>query len=412
MKVLIIGSGGREHAIACKIAENKNVNKIYCAIGNGGTQDIGENIDLKTVDEILNFAKKNKIDLTIVGSEELLVGGIVDKFKDNNLNIIGPNKHGAILEGSKVFAKDFMKKYGIKTAKYETFDDRESAKKYLDSCEFPLVIKASGLAAGKGVIIATDYDMALKTIDDIMLNKEFGDAGSQIVIEEFLDGVEASILSITDCKTILPFISAKDHKKIGENETGLNTGGMGAIAPNPYVTQEVYDEFYKNILLPTLDGIKKENMDFAGFIFFGLMITKKGVYLLEYNMRLGDPETQAILPLMENDLIEVIESAINKELKNLNLKWKDKSACCVVLASGGYPQKYNKGYEITGLNDVNTQVYMAGVNKKDDKYYTNGGRVLNVVALGDTLQNAIDNAYSGLEKIDFKDKYCRKDIGR
>lgn len=412
MKVLIIGSGGREHAIACKIAENKNVNKIYCAIGNGGTQDIGENIDLKTVDEILNFAKKNKIDLTIVGSEELLVGGIVDKFKDNNLNIIGPNKHGAILEGSKVFAKDFMKKYGIKTAKYETFDDRESAKKYLDSCEFPLVIKASGLAAGKGVIIATDYDMALKTIDDIMLNKEFGDAGSQIVIEEFLDGVEASILSITDCETILPFISAKDHKKIGENETGLNTGGMGAIAPNPYVTQEVYDEFYKNILLPTLDGIKKENMDFAGFIFFGLMITKKGVYLLEYNMRLGDPETQAILPLMENDLIEVIESAINKELKNLNLKWKDKSACCVVLASGGYPQKYNKGYEITGLNDVNTQVYMAGVNKKDDKYYTNGGRVLNVVALGDTLQNAIDNAYSGLEKIDFKDKYCRKDIGR
>lgn len=416
MKVLIIGSGGREHAIAWKIAKNTEVEKIYCAPGNGGIELLskGVNVNITQIEDLVNFAEKEKIDLTIVGSEELLVAGIVDRFQEKNLKIFGPNKEAALLEGSKAYAKDFMKKYGIKTAKYEIFEDVSKAKEYIEKNEFPIVIKASGLAAGKGVIICFNYDEAIKALDDLMINKVFKEAGEKIVIEEYLEGVEASILSITDSKVIIPFISAKDHKKIGENETGLNTGGMGTIAPNPYVTKKVYDEFLENILTPTLEGIKKENMDFAGFIFFGLMITKKGVYLLEYNMRLGDPETQVVLPLLKSDFLTILKSALDKNLENQVIEWeKDKSACCVVLASGGYPTSYKKGYEINFEDGIkNSIIFVAGATKKDGMLFTNGGRVLNVIALGDTLEDARNKAYEDINYIFFEDMYYRKDIGK
>ena len=307
MKVLIVGSGGREHAIAWKISQNSKVEKIYAAPGNAYNKVIKgcENINLKTSDDILNFALKEKVDLTIVGSEELLVDGIVDKFQKNNLTIFGPNKEAAMLEGSKAFAKDFMKKYGVKTAKYQSFTDKEKAIKYLEEMFYPVVIKASGLAAGKGVVIAQNRKEAEDTLNDMMTNKVFAAAGDTVVIEEFLDGVEISVLSITDSEVIIPFISAKDHKKIFEKETGLNTGGMGVIAPNPYYTKTIEKKFIQNILNPTLKGIKAEKMNFAGIIFFGLMVANGEVYLLEYNMRMGDPETQAILPLMKSDFLDV-----------------------------------------------------------------------------------------------------------
>lgn len=413
MKILVVGSGGREHAICWKVSQNEKVEKVFCAPGNGGTAMLpkGENVNIKGIDELLEFALKEKIDLTIVGSEELLVDGIVDRFQEKGLKIFGPDKKAALLEGSKAYAKDFMKKYGVKTAAYEVFTEVDKAKEYIKTCEFPLVVKASGLAAGKGVLICQNLDEALKAVDEIMVDKVFSAAGEKIVVEEFLDGVEASILSVTDSKVILPFISAKDHKKIGEKETGLNTGGMGTIAPNPYVTKEVYDAFINGIMNPTLEGIKAEGMNFAGVIFFGLMITDKGVYLLEYNMRMGDPETQVVLPLLESDFIELLESGLKGDLANADVKWSNKSACCVVLASGGYPEAYNKGYEITGIDKVDNMVFVAGAKAEDGKLLTSGGRVLNVVAVGENLEDARAKAYADAEKIDFTGKYCRKDIG-
>lgn len=413
MKILVVGSGGREHAICWKVSQNEKVEKVFCAPGNGGTAMLpkGENVNVKGIDELLEFALKEKIDLTIVGSEELLVDGIVDRFQEKGLKIFGPDKKAALLEGSKAYAKDFMKKYGVKTAAYEVFTEVDKAKEYIKTCEFPLVVKASGLAAGKGVLICQNLEEALKAVDEIMVDKVFSAAGEKIVVEEFLDGVEASILSVTDSKVILPFISAKDHKKIGEKETGLNTGGMGTIAPNPYVTKEVYDAFINGIMNPTLEGIKAEGMNFAGVIFFGLMITDKGVYLLEYNMRMGDPETQVVLPLLESDFIELLESGLKGDLANADVKWSNKSACCVVLASGGYPEAYNKGYEITGIDKVDNMVFVAGARAEDGKLLTSGGRVLNVVAVGDNLEDARAKAYADAEKIDFTGKYCRKDIG-
>lgn len=413
MKILIVGNGGREHCIAWKLNENKKVSKIYCAKGNGGTAllEKGENVDLKTVDEFLNFAKLEKIDLTIVGSEELLVGGIVDEFQKNNLKIFGPDKKSAMLEGSKVFSKEFMKKYGVKTATYETFDDAEKALTYVQNCEFPIVVKASGLAAGKGVVICESLLHAINAINEIMVNKLFKDAGNEIVIEEFLVGVEASILSFTDGNTIVPFISAKDHKKIGENETGLNTGGMGTIAPNPYVTDEVYNSFVNEIMNPTLEGMKAENMDFAGVIFFGLMITKKGVYLLEYNMRMGDPETQVVLPLLKSDFLELIEDTIDKKLSTSKVEWLDKHAVCVVLASGGYPTEYEKNFRISGLDDIKNNYFIAGAKEESNMIITDGGRVLNVVAIGDSLEDARAKVYEDVKKIKFTNMIYRKDIG-
>ncbi len=418
MKILIVGAGGREHAIAWKMSQNKDVQKIFIAPGNAGAEllEIAENVQLKGIQEYIDFAKKNGIDLTIVGSEELLVQGIVDEFKKNGLKIFGPDKKAAVLEGSKAYSKNFMKKYGIKTAIYEIFDNSEKAKEFLNNWkDFPVVIKASGLAAGKGVIIAQNLDEAIKVVEDIMVDEKFGNAGNQVVIEEYLDGVEASILSFTDCNVILPLLSAKDHKKIGENETGLNTGGMGVISPNPYVTDEVFEEFKKNIMAPTLKGIQNEGMDFEGVIFFGLMITKKGVYLLEYNMRLGDPETQAVLPLLETDLLEIIKNSFAKKLSEINVEWKKQYSCCVVASAGGYPEKYNKGDKISGLSDMGKSgeiLFICGAKKENDDFVTSGGRVLNIVGFGKTLEEAKEHAYSSMKKIHFDNMYFRKDIGQ
>lgn len=417
MKILIVGAGGREHAIAWKISQNEKVNKIFAAPGNAYNKVIKncENINISATDDILKFAEQEKIDLTIVGSEELLVDGIVDKFHEKGLKIFGPDKKVAMLEGSKAFAKDFMQKYGVKTAKYKSFTEKREAVKYLDKMSYPVVIKASGLAAGKGVIICQNEKEALEALDEIMTNKIFASAGDTVVIEEFLDGVEVSILSITDSKVILPFLSAKDHKKISEGEQGLNTGGMGVISPNPYYTKEVEEKFVRDILEPTLRGIKEEKFDFCGIIFFGLMIARGEVYLLEYNMRMGDPETQAVLPLLESDYLELIEAAIDRKLENFDIKWKNSASCCVVLAAGGYPVKYEKGNIISGLekfeNNKDAKVFFAGVKESGNNFTTNGGRVLNVVSVQDSAEKAREVAYKELEKIQFKDKYFRKDIG-
>ncbi len=400
MRILVVGSGGREDAIAWKLQQNPKVEEVIIKSSS------------LSIEELIAIAKKEKINLTMVGSEELLVKGIVDAFEREDLVIFGPNQQAAMLEGSKAFSKAFMKKYGVKTARYESFPKVEEALAYVEKQEYPLVVKASGLAAGKGVIICENLEEAKKAIQEIMVEKVFQEAGSEVVIEEFLEGVEASILSITDSNVILPFISAKDHKKIGEKESGLNTGGMGVIAPNPYVTEQVYEAFQKDILEPTLKGIKAEGMKFAGIIFFGLMITKKGVYLLEYNMRMGDPETQAVLPLLESDFLEMLEDALAGTLDTEKIKWSKNASCCVVLASGGYPVSYQKGYEIHGLDGVEQHVFFAGVKKENGKYYNNGGRVLNVVATAPTLEEAIQKAYKDIEKISFQDSYYRKDIGK
>lgn len=414
MKILIIGSGGREHAIAWKFAQNSKVEKIYVAPGNAGTEllDICENIELFNIEEMVEFAENNKIGLTMVGSEELLVEGIVDKFEERGLTIFGPNKKSAILEGSKAYSKDFMKKYGVKTAAYEIFSDYDNAIKYLDTIEYPTVVKASGLAAGKGVIIAQNKEEALEAVKEMLLDNKFKQTSTRIVIEEFLIGVEASILSITDGETIIPFISAKDHKKIGEGETGLNTGGMGVIAPNPYVTSDIMKGFIDDIMVPTLEGLKLEKMKFNGVIFFGLMITEKGIYSLEYNMRLGDPETQAVLPLMENDFLEILEMCIDGDLGKVKMSWKNSSACCVVGVSGGYPGSYNKGYEITGISGVNDLVFIAGAKLEKEKLLTSGGRVINIVSLEKNLETACKKAYNSIDKINFEGLFYRRDIGK
>lgn len=413
MKIMIVGSGGREHAIAMKSAENRNVEKIYCAPGNGGTafMEKCENINLTGIMELADFAQKNSVDLTIVGPEVPLTEGIVDEFKSRKLRIFGPSKAAAALEGSKVYSKAFMKKYGIKTAAYETFETKDSAIEYLKECEYPIVIKADGLAAGKGVVICENYEMAEKTITDFMVNDIFEGSGKKVVVEEYLEGPEASILSITDGKVILPFISAKDHKQIFDGGKGPNTGGMGAIAPNPYCTPEILEDFRINIMIPTLKGIQEEKLDYTGIIFFGLMLTKKGVYLLEYNVRLGDPETQAVLPLMKSDFIELVNAAIDKKLDEFDLQWDNGASCCVVAVSKGYPGKYEKGFEITGIENCE-RVFAAGVKYENGKFYTDGGRVLCTQANGKTLEEAIEKAYKDMAKINFEGIYYRKDIGK
>lgn len=414
MKILLIGSGGREHALASKMAENKKVEKIFCAPGNGGTsiENKCENVNLNKIEEYLKFAKDNNIDLTVVGPEKELCEGIVDVFKENNLNIFGPSKKAAMLEGSKSFSKDFMKKYGVKTASYNTFDNKDMALEYVEKCEMPIVIKADGLAAGKGVIIANKKEEAMETIKNLMEEDFLNGAGKTIIIEEFLEGIEASILAITDGKTIIPFISSKDHKTIYDGNKGPNTGGMGTVAPNPYCTKEVLEKFNKNILIPTLEGIKAEKMDYKGIIFFGIMITKKDVYLLEYNVRMGDPETQVVLPLMESDLVDLINKSLSQTLSQSKVAFKDNSACCIIAASEGYPLKYEKGFEITGIDNIDGKVFFAGAENKGDKLLTNGGRVLGVTALGENLEKAREKAYKEIGKINFKGIYYRRDIGK
>jgi len=412
-RILIIGSGGREHAIGWKFAEDfkkKGENlELFFIPGNAGTAQIGQNISMNSLEEMLDFAKENQIDLTFVGPEDELSRGIVDLFQAADLNIFGPDQKAAQLEASKAFAKDFMHKYGVKTAKYKTFQGPMFAIEYLESQEFPIVVKASGLAAGKGVIICQDFEEAKKAVLDIMEDKSFGDAGAEVVIEEYLEGFEASILSIFNGKEIIPFVSAKDHKKIGEGETGLNTGGMGVVAPNPLFKREHFDVFESDILKPTLKGLIAENLLFSGVIFFGLMITTKGIYLLEYNLRMGDPETQTTLPLLENDLYEIVSKSNRGE--DFRLEFSNQQACCVVMVSGGYPLNYEKGFEIRGLEKVDCPYFIAGAKESNGKILTSGGRVVNVVGLGENMDEARKVAYENIKKIHFDYEFYRNDIG-
>ncbi|MGL5820824.1 MAG: phosphoribosylamine--glycine ligase [Sarcina sp.] len=414
MEILLIGSGGREHALARKLAKNKMVKKVYCAPGNGGMEleDKCEIINLITRDELLEFAKEKQVDLTFVGPENLLIEGIVDLFNENDLKIFGPSQKGAMLEGSKSFSKDFMSKYNVKTAKYEVFYEADMAIKYLKKQEYPIVIKADGLAAGKGVYISETFEDASNAIKEIMIDDKFKGAGRTVVIEEFLEGVEASILSITDGKVIKPFISAKDHKQIFDGDKGPNTGGMGVLAPNPYVTKEVMEQFEKEIMIPTLGGIKEENINFKGIIFFGIMITKKGIYLLEYNVRMGDPETQSVLELMESDFTDLIIATVDEKLENFNLCWSNNFSCNVVLASKGYPGTPLIGEKIMIPNDIKQDVYIAGAKLEKNILITTGGRVLSVVGKGVSKDEAIEDAYKKVKLVDFSGKYNRTDIGK
>ena len=419
MKVLIIGSGGREHAIAWKVAQSSRVDKIYCAPGNAGIAEIAECVNIKAMefDKLVKFAKDNAIDLTVVGMDDPLVGGIVDAFEAEGLRVFGPRRNAAILEGSKAFSKDLMKKYNIPTAAYETFTSAEEAKKYLETSEYPIVLKADGLALGKGVLICQTKEEAMEGVNELMFDKKFGSAGNTIVIEEFMTGREVSVLSFVDGSTIKIMSSAQDHKRAKDGDQGLNTGGMGNFSPSPFYTKEVDDFCKTHIYQATVDAMKAEGRPFKGVIFFGLMLTPKGPRVLEYNARFGDPEAQVVLPRMENDIIDVFEACIDGTLDKIDLKFSDKAAVCVVLASDGYPVSYEKGFEITGMENFKGKdgyyLFHAGsAFNAEGKVVTNGGRVLGVTALGDTLKEARANAYKAVEWVDFKNKYMRHDIGK
>lgn len=418
MKVLIVGSGGREHAIATSVAKSPKVDKIYCAPGNAGIGMIAECVPIGAMefDKIVAFAKENAIDLTIVGMDDPLVGGLIDELEKEGLRAFGPRKNAAILEGSKAFSKDLMKKYNIPTAGYENFDNADDAIKYLETAEFPIVLKADGLALGKGVLICNDFEEAKEGVKSIMLDKQFGTAGNRMVIEEFMTGREVSVLSYVDGKTIKTMTSAQDHKRAMDGDQGLNTGGMGTFSPSPFYTEEV-DEFCKKyIYQATVDAMAAEGREFKGIIFFGLMLTPKGPRVLEYNARFGDPEAQVVLPRMKNDIIEVMEACIDGKLDEVDLQFEDNAAVCVVLASEGYPIKYEKGLEIKGLeNFVDKDGYYcfhAGTKEENGKIVTNGGRVLGITAKGADLKEARANAYAATEWIDFDNKYMRHDIGK
>ncbi|MFV0363115.1 MAG: phosphoribosylamine--glycine ligase [Suipraeoptans sp.] len=418
MKVLIVGGGGREHAIAYCVAKNDKVEKIYCAPGNAGIAEFAEcaPIGAMEFDKLLAFAKEKKIDLCIVGMDDPLVGGLVDVMENAGIRTFGPRKNAAILEGSKAFSKDLMKKYNIPTAGYENFTDPDKALKYLETSRFPIVLKADGLALGKGVLICQNLEEAKAGVKEIMLDKKFGSAGNEMVIEEFMTGREVSVLSFVDGNTIKTMTSAQDHKRAGDGDTGLNTGGMGTFSPSPFYTKEVEDFANKYIYQATVDAMKAEGRPFKGIIFFGLMLTPEGVKVLEYNARFGDPEAQVCLPRMENDLIEVIEACIDGTLDKIDLKFEDNAAVCVVLASDGYPVSYEKGYEITGLEEFDKHegyyCFHAGTAFKDGKVVTNGGRVLGITAKGKGLKEARANAYEATKWAKFDNKYMRTDIGK
>ena len=419
MKVLIIGSGGREHAIAWKVAQNPQVEKIYCAPGNGGIGQVAECVPIGAMefDKLAAFAKEREIDLTIVGMDDPLVGGVVDVFEKEGLRVFGPRKNAAILEGSKAFSKDLMKKYNIPTAAYENFDNPEEAIAYLkEKAEFPIVLKADGLALGKGVLICNTLEEAEEGVKTIMLDKKFGSAGNTLVIEEFMTGREVSVLSFVDGKTIKTMTSAQDHKRAKDGDQGLNTGGMGTFSPSPFYTKEIDEFCQKNIYQPTVDAMAAEGREFKGIIFFGLMLTEKGPKVLEYNARFGDPEAQVVIPRMKNDMVEVCEACIDGTLDQINLEFEDNAAVCVVLASDGYPVSYEKGFPIEGLESFEGKegyyVFHAGTALKDGKIVTNGGRVLGVTAKGADLKEARKNAYEATEWIQFENKYMRHDIGK
>ena len=420
MKVLIVGSGGREHALAWKIAKSPKVDKIYCAPGNAGIAEYAECVPIGAMEleKLADFAEEKQIDLTVIGMDDPLVAGVVDVFEARGLRVFGPRKNAAILEGSKAFSKDLMKKYGIPTAAYETFDDPEKALAYLETAPMPIVLKADGLALGKGVLICQTREEAIDGVHSIMMDKKFGSAGNQMVVEEFLTGREVSVLSFVDGETIRIMTSAQDHKRAKDNDEGLNTGGMGNFSPSPFYTEEVDAFCRKYIYQPTVDAMKAEGRPFKGVIFFGLMLTEKGPRVLEYNARFGDPETQVVLPRMKNDIVDVFEACIDGTLKDIDLQFEDNAAVCVVLASDGYPLAYEKGKLITGLDTVKAReadgyyVFHAGTKFTDEGIVTNGGRVLGVTAVGRDLKEARAKAYEATEWIDFSNKYMRHDIGK
>lgn len=418
MKVLIVGSGGREHAIAYSVAKSKKADKIYCAPGNAGIGLLAECVPIGAMefDKLVAFAKEKEIDLTIVGMDDPLVGGLVDELEAAGLRAFGPRKNAAILEGSKAFSKDLMKKYHIPTAAYETFDSARDALNYLEGTSFPIVLKADGLALGKGVLICQDLSQAREGVRAIMEDKQFGSAGNRLVVEEFLTGREVSVLSYVDGKTIKTMTSAQDHKRAGDGDTGLNTGGMGTFSPSPFYTKEVDRFCREHIYQATVDAMAAEGRPFKGIIFFGLMLTEKGPRVLEYNARFGDPEAQVVLPRMKNDIIEVMEACIDGKLDSIELVFEDNAAVCVVLASQGYPVKYEKGFAVKGLERFEGQdscfCFHAGTKRAGEEIVTNGGRVLGVTAKGRTLKEARENAYKATEWISFENKYMRHDIGK
>ena len=418
MKVLIVGSGGREHAIAWSVAKSPKVDKIYCAPGNAGIAEFAECVNIKAMefDKLVAFAKENAIDLTIIGMDDPLVGGVVDAFESEGLRVFGPRKNAAIIEGSKAFSKDLMKKYKIPTAAYENFTDPDEAIKYLETAKMPIVLKADGLALGKGVLICNTLEEAKEGVKTLMLDKQFGDAGNEIVIEEFMTGREVSVLAFCDGKTIKCMTSAQDHKRAKDGDQGLNTGGMGTFSPSPFYNDEVEAFCEKYVYQSTIDAMASEGRPFTGILFTGLMITEDGPKVLEYNARFGDPEAQVVLPRMKNDIIDVMEACIDGKVSDVELEFEDNAAVCVVLASDGYPEKYDKGFEIKGLDTFKDKdgyyVFHAGTKFDGDKIVTNGGRVLGVVAKGENLKAARANAYKATEWIDFANKYKRNDIGK
>ncbi|MBR3594370.1 MAG: phosphoribosylamine--glycine ligase [Clostridia bacterium] len=414
MKVLVVGGGGREHAIVKKIKENKSVTEIYALPGNGGIAGDAVCVDIgaKDIDAIVNFAAENNIDYAVVAPDDPLVLGCVDALEAKGIPCFGPRANAAIIEGSKVFSKNLMKKYGIPTAEYEVFDDCQKALEYLETAPIPTVVKADGLALGKGVIIAMTRDEAMDAVRSIMEDKQFGKSGDRIVIEEFLTGPEVSVLCFTDSKTVAPMVSSMDHKRAGDNDTGLNTGGMGTVAPNPYYTESVAAECMEKIFLPTVAAMNAEGRPFKGCLYFGLMLTPNGPKVIEYNCRFGDPETQVVLPLLSSDLLTVMQAVTEERLAEINVEWKKENACCVIMASKGYPQAYEKGYEITIPDAIWNNVYVAGANLKDGKLLTNGGRVLGATATAASLSEAVDEAYKLVKQIDFGNAYYRNDIGK
>ena len=413
MKILVVGGGGREHAIIKKIKENKDVTEIFALPGNGGMADDATCVAINAtdIDGIVKFAVDNNIDYAVVAPDDPLVLGCVDALNEKGIPCFGPDAKAAIIEGSKVFSKNLMKKYGIPTAKYEVFSDEAAALEYLKTAPIPTVIKADGLALGKGVIIATTRDEANAAVISMMRDKAFGKSGDNIVIEEFLEGPEVSVLAFTDGKCVKPMVSSMDHKRAGDNDTGLNTGGMGTVAPNPYYTDDIAKVCMETIFLPTINAMNKEGRTFKGCLYFGLMITKDGPKVIEYNCRFGDPETQVVLPLLESDLLTVMKATTDGTLENTEVRFSDKHACCVIMASKGYPQSYEKGFEMTIPDDVRANVYVAGAKLENGKLLTNGGRVLGATVVADSLKDAIDGAYSKVEKIHFDGAFYRHDIG-
>lgn len=419
MNILIVGGGGREHAIAAALKKSPKVEKLWCAPGNGGISRIAECFPVKATDleGICALAEKLQPDYVFVAPDDPLVMGLVDKLNEKGFKTFGPRANAAVLEGSKAFSKGLMKKYGIPTAAYETFTDAEKAVAYIkERNSYPAVIKCDGLALGKGVIIAQNFEEAADAVKSMMIDGKFGKSGAEVVIEEFMRGVEVTVLAFTDGKTVKPMVSSMDHKRANDNDEGLNTGGMGTIAPNPCYTKEIADEAMEKIFLPTIKAMQAEGRPFKGCLYFGLMLTDEGAKVVEYNCRFGDPETQVVLPLLETDFVDIIEAVYNETLENLDIRWSDKACACVVMASGGYPEKYETGKEIAGL-DENGQtdgayVYHAGTKLENGKFYTAGGRVLGVTAAGDNLKTALDEAYTAVGKISFEKAHFRRDIGK